>query len=306
MGYYIIKANESSFSAATAPHQDNIEQAFRAINQAWSGAAARERRQPSVIYQPVRITRKSGIKYDTAVAALASIDLRGRPENQVLAGIRSDAKRALEQLTRGTFATEWGVEVLPYQPQLNGPIDFWTTPNRASNTMTRSEASITAVGRDENPVGPDELIRQQRTLTGVATNLAASQAEVMAARSQAEAQDLSAPAAERRARELEDRAYRQRMLLIGGGVAVITIGAIAAISYSGAFTRLTRKLNPSQKGVRRLNPRSGTSKMVEDYGKCVERWRRTGSITDKMAAVRCFSLLSASQRRDAIAAFGKV
>ena len=295
MTYYIIKASESSSGAATAPHQDNIEQAFRAINQAWSDAAARDHRQPSSIYQPVRITRKSSFKYDTSVAALASIDLRGRPERQVLSGVMSDVKRSLEHFTRGTFATEWVVDAVAYQPEVNGPIDFWTTPNRASNTQTRVEASILAVGPDENPVGPNELTRTQRNLGSAAAQYAVARTGEASAQSEANRQDLELPAAERRRREQEDRAYKQKMLMIGGGVIVVSLLAVAAVTYSGVVGKLAKKLNPGK-----------LPKMVEDYGKCVERWHQTGRQADREAAMRCKRNMSNAHKRLAVSVFGSV
>lgn len=295
MTYYIIKATESSFGAATAPHQDNIEQAFRAINQAWSDAAARDRLQPSLIYQPVRVTRKSSFKYDTTVAALASIEMRGRPERQVLGSVMSDVKRSLDNFTRGTFANDWIVDAVAYQPQVNGPVDFWTTPNRASNTQTRVEASILAVGPDENPVGPNDLIRTQRNLGAAAAQYAVARTDEAAAQSDANRQDLELPAAERRRREQEEKAHNQKMLMIGGGVIVVSLLAVAAIKYSGVAERLSKKLNPGK-----------LPKVVEDYGKCVERWHRTGRKSDRDAAMRCKRDMSPAHKQLAVSVFGSV
>lgn len=316
MTYYIITAEEHSLGPGVAPAADDIERAFSAINEAWSRAASAQNRQPSRIYQPIRIVRLAGSPYVTKVAALASVDLRGRPETEVKASIVQSVTNALREKTRSdsllgrsaawfgasesterrlSYDADWsGVFVNPYSAERNGPVDFWTT-GRASNTVTRVQAEYTGVGAVDNPVGPNELARTQRSLAGAAAEYAVASTGEAAAQSNANRQDLELPAAERRRREQEEKAYNQKMLMIGGGVIVVSLLAVAAIKYSGVAERLSKKLNPGR-----------LPKTVEDYGKCVERWHRTGRESDRDAAMRCKRDMSPAHKQLAVSIFGGV
>jgi hypothetical protein len=147
----------------------------------------------------------------------------------------------------------------------------------------------------DNPVGPNELARTQRSLAGAAAEYAVATTGEASAQAEADRQDLELPAAERRRREQEEKAYKQKMLMIGGGVIVVSLLAVAAIKYSGVADRLSKKLNPGR-----------LPKVVEDYGKCVERWHQTGRQADREAAMRCKRNMSNAHKRLAVSVFGSV
>lgn len=171
----IVRAVETSTTRRDMPHRESIESALAGLN-ARSGAAPGG--DQGVILPP-RIVRYGGPPFETNVTVLVRRpDVPGHDDQWLLTDTENQIRDALDDLsTPGalfgdlwTTPTRWGsVRAAFHNPTVNGPLTFWMGPGAtASVTRTRDAVAVTSLEYPENPDGPDDPARRERTLLGEA------------------------------------------------------------------------------------------------------------------------------------------
>lgn len=171
----IVRAVETSTTRRDMPHRESIETTLGRLN-ARSGVAPGG---DSGLILPPRIVRRGGPPFETSVTVLVRRpDMPGHDDRWLLADTEAQVLDALDDLsTPGalfgdlwTTPTRWGsVRAAFHDPAVNGPLSFWMGPTAtASVTRTRDAVAVTSLDYPENPDGPDDPARQERTLLGEA------------------------------------------------------------------------------------------------------------------------------------------
>lgn len=167
----IVRAVETSRQRANMPHRESIERTLQDLN-------ARSLVQPGsdrgVILPPRIVRRVAGAAFETSVTMLVRRpDMPGRDDNWLLTDTATQVRDALDDLVTpgavvGENASNWGsVRASFHDPVVNGPLSFWLGPTAtASVTRTRDAVALTSLEYPENPDGPDDPARQERTLIG--------------------------------------------------------------------------------------------------------------------------------------------
>lgn len=170
----IVRAVETSSTRRDMPHRESIESALAGLN-ARSGAAPGG--DQGVILPP-RIVRRGGPPFETNVTVLVRRpDAPGRDDQWLLTDTENQIRDALDDISTpgvlfGAAPTQWGsVRAAFHSSTVNGPLSFWMGPTAtASVTQTRDAVEITSIDYPENPDGPNDPARRERTLTGEAAD----------------------------------------------------------------------------------------------------------------------------------------
>lgn len=168
--YFLASTEERSALGANAPDYELIKRLFQASR---AGRIYGPEDQPvpaprwgNWVGPGPRVTRSTGAASTTKVAWLyefpddAFFDAMARnPATSLVDSLRENLDNNLARDVTTNAYTMAGLRfdqptIVPYNPAVNGPLEFWRS-SQASTTQTRDSFAADLAYTDENPVGPN-------------------------------------------------------------------------------------------------------------------------------------------------------